>query len=58
MHRNLRMQRVREQAALSVVERETGFVTGAFDAENEHDGWAWADARVMTLRRPKVKKQA
>jgi hypothetical protein len=29
---------VREQAALCVVERETGFVAGAFDAENEHDG--------------------
>ena len=38
MHRDLRMQRVREQAALRVVERETGFVAGAFDAENEHDG--------------------
>jgi hypothetical protein len=36
MHRDLRMQRVREQAALRVVERETGFVAGAFDAENEH----------------------
>jgi hypothetical protein len=27
---------VREQAALAVVEREAGFVAGAFDAENEH----------------------
>jgi hypothetical protein len=34
------MQRVRKQAALRVVERETGFVAGAFDAENEHDSRA------------------
>ena len=34
MHRDLRMQRVRKQAALRVVEREAGFVAGAFDAEN------------------------
>jgi hypothetical protein len=31
---------VRKQAALRVVERETGFVAGAFDAENEHDSRA------------------
>jgi hypothetical protein len=30
------MERVLEQAALRVVWREAGFVTGAFDAENEH----------------------
>jgi hypothetical protein len=30
------MQRVRKQAALRVVERESGFVAGAFDAENQH----------------------
>ncbi|ABA52958.1 hypothetical protein BURPS1710b_A0840 [Burkholderia pseudomallei 1710b] len=38
VHRDLRVKRVREQAALGVVEREAGFVAGAFDAENEHDG--------------------
>jgi hypothetical protein len=31
------MQRVREQPALRVVEREAGFVAGAFEAENKHD---------------------
>lgn len=36
VHRDLRMERVCEQAALRVVEREAGFVAGAFDAENEH----------------------
>jgi hypothetical protein len=30
------MQRMGEQAALGVVEREPGFVARAFDAENEH----------------------
>jgi hypothetical protein len=34
MHRDLRMQRVREQAAPGVVERKAGFVAGAFDAED------------------------
>jgi hypothetical protein len=52
MHRNLRMQRVREQAALSVVEREAGFVAGAFDAENEHVWWAETGAWTH----PKCKK--
>jgi hypothetical protein len=44
VHRNLRMQGVRQQAALRVVERESGFVAGAFDAENEHDLWGWTGA--------------
>jgi hypothetical protein len=32
MHGDLRMQRVRKQAALGVVERKAGFVAGTFDA--------------------------
>ena len=34
MHRHLRMQCVRQQAALGIVEREAGFVAGGFDAED------------------------
>ena len=58
MHRDLRMQRVREQAALCVVERETGFVAGAFDAENEHDCVGSSGRASEATRRPKVKRQA
>src|SRR5262249_35845098 len=36
VHRDLRVQRMGEQAALGIVEREAGFVAGAFYAENEH----------------------
>ena len=36
VHGDLRMQGVREQAARRVIERETCFVTGAFDTENKH----------------------
>ncbi len=36
MHRHLRMQRVREEAAAGVVDGEPGFVARGFDAENDH----------------------
>ena len=38
VHRHLRVQGVGQQAALRVVEREAGFVTGGFDAKNNHEG--------------------
>ncbi len=38
MHGDLRMERMREQSALRVVERETGFIAGAFETEDEHGG--------------------
>ena len=36
VHRNLRVQRVRKQPALAVVERKPRFVARCLDAENEH----------------------
>src|SRR5439155_5896120 len=36
VHRDLRMQCVRKQAALGVVNRDTRFVTGSLEAENAH----------------------
>jgi hypothetical protein len=36
MHGDLRVQRVREQAGLGVVEGQPGFVTGGFDTEDKH----------------------
>ncbi len=36
MHFYLRVQRMRKQAALRVVQRQACFVTGGFDTENEH----------------------
>ncbi len=44
VHRDLRMQRVREQAARAVVQREARFVAGRFDTEDEHElpgEWRW-----------------
>ena len=38
VHVDLRMQGVREQAALIVVQRHAGFVAGGFDAQYQHDG--------------------
>src|SRR5215212_5741654 len=37
MHRDLRMERVRQQAALAVVNGDAGFVAGGFDAEHAHE---------------------
>ena len=51
VHGDLRVERVREQAALRVVEREAGFVTGAFDAENEH---GYGQGTPYRARRRKV----
>jgi hypothetical protein len=34
VHGDLRMQGMRQQAALGVIQSEAGFVTGGFDAEN------------------------
>jgi hypothetical protein len=36
MHRYLRVQRVRKQAALGVIQRQTRFVAGGFNAKNYH----------------------
>jgi len=36
MHGDLRMQLVREQAGLGVVQRDSGFVAGGFNAQNQH----------------------
>jgi hypothetical protein len=36
MHRNLGVERVRQQAALCIKQREAGFITGGFNSENEH----------------------
>ena len=38
MHGDLRVQRMRKQAALAVIQREAGFVAGGFDAEDDHQG--------------------
>ena len=52
VHRDLRMQRVREEPALAIVEREAGFVARGFDAEYEHVvGWfARLEADCYTIR--------
>jgi hypothetical protein len=34
VHGDLRMQGMRQQAALGVIQSKAGFVTGGFDAEN------------------------
>ena len=36
VHRDLRVQRVREQAPRAVVDGEPGFVAGGFDAQDHH----------------------
>ena len=36
VHGDLRVQRVRQQPALRVVQRQAGFIAGGFDAENDH----------------------
>jgi hypothetical protein len=36
MHGNLRVQRMRQQSALRIVQRQTGFIAGGFDAEDQH----------------------
>jgi hypothetical protein len=36
MHGDLRVKRMRQQAALRVIQRQAGFITGGFDAENDH----------------------
>jgi hypothetical protein len=36
MHRDLRMQRMREQSAFGVIQSDTGFIAGGFDTENDH----------------------
>ena len=36
VHRHLRVQRVGDEAAARVVDREAGFVAGGFDAEDAH----------------------
>jgi flavin reductase (DIM6/NTAB) family NADH-FMN oxidoreductase RutF len=36
MHRDLRVQRVRQEAALRVIQCEAGFIAGGFDAEDYH----------------------
>ena len=36
VHRNLGVERMREQPQLAVVKREPGFVAGGFDAEDQH----------------------
>jgi len=36
MHRDLRIQRIRQQTALAVIQRNTGFITGGLDAKHQH----------------------
>jgi N6-L-threonylcarbamoyladenine synthase len=36
VHRHLRVQRMRQQAPACVIQGQAGFVTGRFDAENDH----------------------
>ena len=47
VHRNLCMQGVREQAALTVIQRDAGFVAGGFYAQDQHG--AGVNALVFTI---------
>ena len=38
VHGDLRIEGVRQQAALRVIQGQAGFVTGGFDAKNNHEG--------------------
>ncbi len=50
VHRHLRMQRMREQAANAVVQRQPGLVAGGFYAEYEQDRLSWRAASIACLR--------
>ena len=38
MQRDLAVQGVREQATITVIEGDTGFIAGSFKAQDQHDG--------------------
>ena len=48
VHRDLRMQRLREQTAFRVVHGHAGFVAGGLDAEDAHGGKA--EGKVKSYR--------
>ncbi len=51
VHGHLRMQGMREQAALHIVERNTGFVAGGFDAQDQHGRRFYPDQSAVDLEK-------
>ncbi|MNS94906.1 hypothetical protein D3C72_1291380 [compost metagenome] len=56
VHGDLRVQRMREQAGLGVVEGQPGFVAGRFDAEDKHG--EEAEGRRKKAKRPSKQQVA
>ncbi len=52
VHRDLRIQRMRQQAVRAVIQRNTGFIAGGFDAKHQHRGIKrgdWKKARRLVF---------